>query len=62
LEATLQEEAGKTFAFLRDSALELAMRLNKKVHVVVRGENLRLQLLLPVCSLSGDRDATLKCS
>lgn len=44
LEATLQEEAGKTFAFLRDSALELAMRLNKKVHVVIRGEDVRLPL------------------
>jgi sensor domain CHASE-containing protein/two-component sensor histidine kinase len=44
LDATLQEEAGKTFAFLRDSALELAIRLNKKVHVVIRGETVRLPL------------------
>ncbi|HET9240683.1 MAG TPA: CHASE4 domain-containing protein [Oligoflexus sp.] len=44
LEATLQEEAGKTFAFLRDSALELAMRLNKKVNVLVRGDQVRLPL------------------
>jgi sensor domain CHASE-containing protein/HPt (histidine-containing phosphotransfer) domain-containing protein len=44
LEATLQEEAGKTFAFLRDSALELATRLNKKVNVQVRGADVRLPL------------------
>jgi sensor domain CHASE-containing protein/signal transduction histidine kinase len=44
LEATLQEEAGKTFAFLRDSALELAKRLNKKVNVQVRGDEVRLPL------------------
>jgi sensor domain CHASE-containing protein/two-component sensor histidine kinase len=44
LETILQEEAGKTFAFLRDSALELAARLNKRVNVLVRGEEVRLPL------------------
>jgi sensor domain CHASE-containing protein/signal transduction histidine kinase len=42
--ATLQEEAGKTFAYLRDGAMELASRLHKQVHVTLHGENIRLPL------------------